>query len=127
MAVMKLKEGTSPLKPAGVCGGVLSFGVQALEIKKCPMNVNSRASFELVTTNQSKGKNRRSVTDFKEAGKIGIKRKSFFYVRQNNSWTLLTIFIFTETIRGLVLSTLALYINFSRLTKAPRQGQVKVE
>ena len=33
VAVMKLKEGTSPLKPAGVCGGVLSFGVQALEIK----------------------------------------------------------------------------------------------
>ena len=34
VAVMKLKEGTSPLKPAGVCGGVLSFGVQALEVKR---------------------------------------------------------------------------------------------
>ena len=78
VAVMKLKEGTSPLKPAGVCGGVLSFGVQALEVKKNPMNVNPRASSELVTTNQSKGKNRRSVTDFKEAGKIGIKKKVIF-------------------------------------------------
>ena len=34
VAVMKLKEGTSPLKPAGVCGGVLPFGLQALEVKK---------------------------------------------------------------------------------------------
>ena len=37
VAVMKLKEGRSPLKPGGVCGGVLWHGVQALQVKtrKC--------------------------------------------------------------------------------------------
>ena len=51
VAVMKLKEGTSPLKPAGVCGGVLPFGLQALEVKqkvKKKMNVRPLASVKYI-------------------------------------------------------------------------------